>query len=105
MATQSKTANGGNKSDVSIEDLSAQIEVLKSDISSLTSALGNYGKSKGEAAAESAKRTAQQARSAGEEKLLESQAQAEDFIRKQPATALGIAAGVGFLIGLVTARR
>ena len=30
---------------------------------------------------------------------------AEEFVRSQPTTALGIAAGIGFLFGLVTARR
>jgi ElaB/YqjD/DUF883 family membrane-anchored ribosome-binding protein len=28
-----------------------------------------------------------------------------DMVRRQPAAALGIAAGVGFLIGLILARR
>ena len=33
------------------------------------------------------------------------QGQANDFIKNQPAAALGIAAGLGFLVGLISSRK
>ena len=54
---------------------------------------------------DSAQARASQLSSAGIEKTKEAQKQAEDFVRTQPGTAIGIAAGVGFLVGLLTARR
>lgn len=108
MATQTKTASAIGKNgskDVSIDDLSAQIELLKSDIADLTTAFGDYGKMKASKVQATAKKTAEDLAETGREKVLETQLQAEEFIRTQPATALGIAAGIGFLVGLVTARR
>lgn len=104
MAT-TKTSNGSKSSNVTVDDLSDQITVLKNDIAALTNTLGAYSKAKTSDATKSAKQTVDELTTAGREKALETQAQAEDFIRTQPATALGIAAGVGFLVGLVTARR
>lgn len=60
---------------VSVDDLSRQIDILKSDIADFAGQLKRVGKTK-----------------------------AEEFIRTQPAIALGIASGVGFLIGLATAQ-
>ncbi len=91
--------------DVTVEDLSEQISVLKNDIAVLTNTLGAYGKAKTSEATNSAKGAVDDLTAAGREKALETQAQAEEFIRTQPAAALGIAAGIGFLVGIVTARR
>ena len=77
-----------------VDDLSAQIQILRDDIASLTSTMGDYGKAK-----------AQEARSTAQDAAAEAQMRAEEFVRSQPTTALGIAAGIGFLFGLVTARR
>ena len=38
-------------------------------------------------------------------KAMGAQLQAEEFLKTQPGTASGIAAGLGFLVGLITARR
>lgn len=102
MATTSKTVNG---KDVTINDLSDEIATLKADIASLTGTLSEYGKAKGNEAAKTAKEAVSDATTAARVKALDAQAQAEDFIRTQPGTALGIAAGIGFLVGLVTSRR
>tara|TARA_R110002072_G_scaffold1309_11_gene10711 strand:- start:329 stop:649 length:321 start_codon:yes stop_codon:yes gene_type:complete len=101
------TATNRKKSnhDVTVDDLSEQIAVLKSDIAALTNTLGAYGKAKTTEATETAKDTVDDLAAAGRVKAIETQKQAEEFIRTQPATALGIAAGVGFLVGLITARR
>lgn len=100
-----KTTNGMKSQNVTVDDLSDQISVLKNDIAALTNTLGAYGKAKTSDATKSAKHTVDELATAGRAKALETQEQAEEFIRTQPATALGIAAGVGFLVGLVTARR
>jgi ElaB/YqjD/DUF883 family membrane-anchored ribosome-binding protein len=111
VATQTKTSatqaqNAANSAkDVSIDDLSAQLELLKADIAELTSTMGDYARSKKDKTQASAKRAVDDLAETGREKALETQLQAEEFIRTQPATALGIAAGIGFLVGLVTARR
>ncbi len=91
--------------DATIEDLSTQIAILKDDIAALTGTVSEYGMAKGRSAADQAKSAANDMAQSGRAKAAEAQETAEEFIRTQPATALGIAAGVGFLVGLVTARR
>ncbi|UOA28861.1 DUF883 family protein [Pseudosulfitobacter sp. DSM 107133] len=104
-------------------DVSAQIDVIRSDIAELTTLLGQLATdSKNEAASrvkQSAKDLKQSASDqatyarvraveAGEhaqELAEEYYGQAEDAVRKQPALAVGIAAGVGFLVGLMATRR
>ena len=102
MATNVKN-NGTNAA--TMEDLSNQIAVLKNDIANLTSTMGDVGKAQANAAASTVKSTAANLKEAGQRKAVETQDSAEEFIRTQPATALGIAAGAGFLVGLLTARR
>lgn len=102
--TSAKNGRATSK-DVSIEDLANQIEVLKADISGLTSTIADYTKAKGAEASATAKTKAKEAVETGREKALEAQLHAEDFVRTQPATALGLAAGLGFLVGIFTARR
>lgn len=102
--TSTKNGRASSK-DVSIDDLANQIEVLKSDISGLTSTIAEYTKAKGAEASTTAKLKAKEAVDTGREKALEAQLHAEDFVRTQPATALGLAAGLGFLVGMFTARR
>lgn len=91
--------------EVSVEDLSAQMDILKSDLSNLTQTLSDYGIAKSHEASRAAKDAASQMSAASRKKAYEAQAQAEEFVHSQPATALGIAAGLGFLIGMMTARK
>lgn len=90
---------------VSVEDLSEQIDTLKNDLSALTQTLADLGIAKSNEARKAAGETATHLQNAGRDKFVEVQAQAEEFVNKQPATSLGIAAGLGFLIGMITARR
>lgn len=100
------TVNGNsNHENVSVQDLSEQLEILKKDIAGLSATLGEYTRAKGHEATATAKAKAQELATDGREKALEAQMQAEEFVRNQPASALGIAAGLGFLVGLFTARR
>jgi ElaB/YqjD/DUF883 family membrane-anchored ribosome-binding protein len=93
-------------------DLSKQVAVLREDIATLTAIVAEYSKVQagqlqaaatdraaglakaGANAAQSAKATAEMAYS-----------DAEDAIRANPTAAIGIAAGLGFLVGLLTSRR
>lgn len=101
MAKSTTSING----DVSVEDLSAQIDILKTDLSNLTHALSDYGISKSNEASQAARETVANVSAASRKKAYEAQAQAEEFVHSQPATALGLAAGLGFLIGMMTARK
>ncbi|MHA3978398.1 DUF883 family protein [Halovulum sp. GXIMD14794] len=90
-----------SNSEPTLDDLQAQISALKNDIATLTETLKDYGKAQGEHLA-----------AKGEAKLTEAQAQAmrayadaETTVREHPATAVGVAAGLGFLVGLMTGRR
>ena len=116
MLFRSKTVNGQKASEISVEDLSVQLEILKDDIASLTSTMSEFGQAKAAQVRDTAQtkaselsRTAQaradELTTAGLNKARETQEQAEDFVRTQPGAAVGIAAGVGFLVGLITARR
>ena len=85
---------------------------MKADISGLSSALGRYGKARGEALADDAKSRAAAARAKGEAHADALRAQAEDyqrqaveFVNEKPGTAIGIAAAIGFLVGLFFAPR
>ena len=104
-STNSTAKNGLANTDLSVEDLAKQIETLKADLATLTTSIGDVAKAKGIEGAAAAKLKAKQVTDAGREKALEAQLHAEDFIRTQPATALGLAAGLGFLVGMISARR
>lgn len=93
-------------------ELSEQIAVLKADIAGLASTLASMGKAKGQAVADAARHDVAAIRAKGEEQAaaLATQAknladEAETFVRTRPTTALGIAVGLGFVIGLLTNRR
>lgn len=109
MAT--KAVNGKNANPTPA-DLSDQIETLRNDLTGLTEIITEMGKAKVADVADSAKskaadlrgRAAAQAEVA-KDQAAELQSQAHDFIRNQPATALGIAAGIGFLIGFMGSRK
>jgi ElaB/YqjD/DUF883 family membrane-anchored ribosome-binding protein len=104
-------------------DIEAQLAALKSDISGLTKALADYGQAQSKTLSEVAATTAANAKASGEDaarraaqkadeayhlardKAGEAYAKTEDSVRQNPAAAVGIAAGIGFLAGLLTARR
>jgi len=102
---KANTSLNGNSPAVSVEDLSAQINTLKSDLAGLTNALQEYGVAKADAATTTAKAKAAELKAVGQEKATEAQLHAEEFVRTQPATALGLAAGLGFVIGMITVAR
>ena len=84
-----------------VEDLNSRIAELQAEIAALSADLKERGaefaadlKARGEQAAGEAKARAQHALS-----------DAETAMRQNPATAMAVAAGVGFLVGLLLNRR
>ncbi|GGA19290.1 DUF883 family protein [Neptunicoccus cionae] len=105
------SANGSGK-DATVADLSAQIETLRKDLSALSGTINDLGKAKKAELKEAATDRVDAAREKGAEaaeavtnRAKEVHEQANDFVKSQPATALGIAAGLGFLVGMLNARR
>ena len=94
------------------DDVKAQIDALKSDIASLATLVSQMGNAQAGRAKETMQEQLDNARDAGAAHLSEAKQQAQklsseanDFVVRQPAAALGIAAGIGFLIGMLGARK
>jgi ElaB/YqjD/DUF883 family membrane-anchored ribosome-binding protein len=71
------------------DDLTAQVEAIRSDIQSLSSAVG---------------RIANKQIGRAQDKALETANEAEEAIRRNPLSAVAIAAGLGFVLGAFTRR-
>ncbi|WP_375173782.1 YqjD family protein [Pseudooceanicola sp.] len=100
------------KDAVKTEDLQADVEQLKKDIAALTKSLGEYSKAQRshlrdvtKDAVDDAARKGREQVAAARDGVEEAYAQAEEQVRAHPSAAVGLAAGLGFVLGLVTARR
>lgn len=100
------------ESELTTAELQEQIATLRGDISELTAALGRYGKAQAEALKAQAEGGLRHAAERGADGMAAASdfagrkyAETEDYVRTNPATSMGLAAGLGFLIGLLTARR
>ncbi|MEM9583781.1 MAG: DUF883 domain-containing protein [Pseudomonadota bacterium] len=102
--------------ETTIQDLSAQLSTLKKDVSALTELLGDYTSTKGSHLADAAKEQFSSVREEGKahaqaaaekatEQITRVNDQAHAFVKNQPATAMGVAAGVGFLVGFMSGRK
>ena len=102
MVKAVETNNPGDttKSNPTTEDLSRQVDTLKSDIARLTESLGDFGKAKGNYYKTEAERRAYEMRDQAQGHVDD----LETYVRTNPAQALGIAAGIGLLIGLFSRR-
>lgn len=112
--------SNGKTSTASIED---QMSTIRSDIAVLTEMMGDLAKEKASDAKARASGKADDLKSQMRETAdrLDAKAhaygaqaqdmasnaihEAEDAVRRQPGMAVGIAAGVGFLVGMMMARR
>lgn len=108
MATPNITKAVDNAAD----DIAAQIAAIRNDLAQLTEAMGTYGRAKSAEIGTRAAQGASDLRVRGKKEaarveagIEETLAMTEDFVARQPATALGIAAGIGFILGLWSARR
>jgi len=107
-----RVASNGSKSEPTTADLQHELEALKQDIANLGATLGEFTRAKGENLKSAAKEQAQHLRSKGEESIAHAQKSAaqayhhaEDSVRENPAAAVGIAAAIGFMVGLLAGRR
>ncbi|MBY6046963.1 DUF883 family protein [Vannielia litorea] len=110
MAQAKTTANTSNTTPS--DEVSAQIAALKSDIASLTNAVAELGRAKSAEFQSYAKGKAADAKAKAQEgaDYMKHNAEfaygkANDFVVERPATAIGIAAAVGFLVGHISARK
>jgi ElaB/YqjD/DUF883 family membrane-anchored ribosome-binding protein len=106
------TTNSAAKDEPSVQDLSDQIDTLRSDIEKLTELMGTLAKKKSNKARDRVSEMAEEAAAAMEDKTRHAmdeagalRDQAETLVRRNPSAALGLATGIGFLVGLLLARR
>ncbi|MEJ6396708.1 DUF883 family protein [Yoonia sp. 208BN28-4] len=111
MSSSTQNVNGKTNAPNS-DDLAEQIKILRDDLGSLTQTIADMGRATGENAVNAAKSKVNDVRDAAMDRAetaqlhaMEVKNQADDFIRTQPATALGVAAGLGFLVGFMSSRR
>ena len=95
-----------------VKELSDQIGNLKNDIAEISRTLSSLGSHTRDAAQHEIRSSVAQFHKRGAENLEKAQATAEDLgnqaadaVRNQPATAVGLAVGVGFLLGFITGRK
>lgn len=93
-------------------DVSKQMAVLRADIASLTEIVSDFGAAQGKKLKANAKVKAADLSesSAATAAALKTKAEdaytdAEDAVRANPSAAVGIAAGIGFVVGMLSARR
>jgi ElaB/YqjD/DUF883 family membrane-anchored ribosome-binding protein len=101
-----------SKPDPTAEELPQQIDALRADVAAIAETLQGLGLAAGQAGAEGMKDRARQARAGTEARIEEMHArleavmdEADRVARDRPATAMGISAGLGFLVGLLLGRR
>ncbi len=82
-------SSAGKTSSRDTEDLNVQIEAIRADIQSLSSTVG---------------RIANKQLNRAQDKAMETAAEAEDAIKRNPLSAVAIAVGLGFLFGVFTRR-
>lgn len=111
MAANTATTKQGSK-EPTVDDLGKQIDTLKADIAKLTGLMSEFGSAKATEAREMARNKARELRSEGERyaeeagRVVHENAEAAlDAVRRQPATAIAMSVGIGFLIGLVASSR
>ncbi|MTI45245.1 ElaB/YqjD/DUF883 family membrane-anchored ribosome-binding protein [Roseibium hamelinense] len=111
MAT-AKSSNGSESDNVSAEEIEANIRRIREDIAALAGTLKRYGAGKSDeyraraaAAGDELHQKADEALSSLNEELGELEKELAVRVRRNPLQALGVAAGIGFLVALLVNRR
>lgn len=107
-STAKKTA----AKETSMDDVTEQMAILRDDISALTTTLAELVQDKSsnlsdaaKAKAEEAQRKVQDGADQAMNQAANARAYVEDTVARNPGGALAVAAGVGFLVGMISARR
>ncbi|WP_420002427.1 glycine zipper domain-containing protein [Arenibacterium sp. LLYu02] len=87
------------------EDIAAQLEVLRTDMVTLTHSVSELAKDRAAKARDAARDTAKAQGQAIADGAAQMTRQAEDAVRAQPLAATAIAAGLGFAVGYLSNRR
>jgi ElaB/YqjD/DUF883 family membrane-anchored ribosome-binding protein len=112
MATPtSKTQDADNNDYASATDIEKQLQKLSSDIAALTKIVASFGTGKLDEASQQAKTIADDIsqRSAAaatdiKDRLATAESDLENQIRRYPLASVGIAAGLGFVVALLSRR-
>ncbi|MCX7560195.1 DUF883 domain-containing protein [Sulfitobacter sp. F26204] len=93
-------------------DVAEQMEILRTDIGALTATVSELAQIKGSELSQTAKDQISAVKDsavhqvdAARKQAMQLHDQADEFARTQPAAALGIAAGLGFLVGMMMSRK
>ena len=108
MATAAKS----NSKETTVDDLAEQMAILRDDMGALTSTLADLMETKKAEVADAARAQVEEVKAAAKDKADDAVAQAasaqkyvDDIIARNPGTSLAAAAGVGFLIGMLSSRK
>lgn len=112
MANESSSKKEAEAEVASTDKLSKDIETLKADLSQIAGTLRDLGLQTKDTAVEEGRRRYELARLRGNQQVDHLRHSAEDFshqateaVRDRPGTALLIAAGIGMIFGILTARK
>ena len=87
------------------EDLSEELAKLKTQIEELTTNMAGHARKKVESGVQNIGATAREGYDRAADTAESAYAEVERYTTKRPVEALGIAAGIGLLVGLFLARR
>lgn len=112
QTTDQTTRDTTGAGQVDVQMLHDQIAALKADLAQISRTLAELTRQQGQSAMNDARAKAEAMRDKGAEqvealraKADEAMEQADAFVRDRPGAAVGIAAALGFVLGLLTARR
>ena len=104
MPRSTETMNGRDLN-ADYAAITAQVESLKSELSRLTSMIGEAtGDTSGDAA-KFIQAKAAELRARAEIAAADTVTRADSFVKEKPGQALGVAVGIGFILGLWLSRR
>lgn len=111
MATTSATKNNGSGNHAQMADIEEQLARLSEEMKALTGIVSDFGSGKIDTARAQASGIADELKSRSvstinraSKTLTAAESDFEDQIRTNPLAAVGIAAGIGFLLAMVTKR-
>ncbi len=94
------SASSSANSPATGSDIQAELETLRSDIAALTQTVASFGSSKIRQAGE----TSQQYMDSARETLANAEEDLEAYVRAKPLQSLAMAAGVGYVLALLSRR-